>query len=179
VIAGIALAMRFAHSSGTVDRDLSPENILLDWDWTVRIADFGDSASLDAPPLVRPDAPSYWPSVDFRYFAPECYDGTFGCASNVFACGLILFEILAGRPAFPEHLNRLQIAFMVAVEDARPEIPEAVAAIPHVNSAKVAEFVKGVEDWEKQNTREINEEEGLHHNSESIVYPRDKEQQLL
>jgi serine/threonine protein kinase len=186
VIAGIALAMRFAHSHGTIHRDLSPENILLDWDWTVRIADFGDSASLHAPPLVRRDAPSHWPSVDFRYLAPECYDGTFCSASDVFAFGLILFEILSGRPAFPDYLNRWQIEFMVAVEDARSEIPEVVVAparvliedcwaaddrptfeeiadrlaemqfkmTAHVNSAKVAEFVKRVEDWEKQNATE-------------------------
>jgi hypothetical protein len=52
-----------------------------------------------------------WPSVDFRYPAPECYDGTFRCASGVFAFGLILFEIVAGRPAFEESLSRWQIAF--------------------------------------------------------------------
>jgi serine/threonine protein kinase len=188
VIAGIALAMRFAHSRGTVHRDFSPENILLDWDWTVRIADFGHGASLDAPPLIRLDAAEDWRSVDSRCFAPECHDGTFRCASDVLAFELILFEILARRPAFPKPLNRWQIAFMVNVEDARPEIPEAVVAparvliedcwaaepddrptfeeivdrlaemqfkvIAHVNSAKVAEFVKWIEDWEKQNARE-------------------------
>jgi serine/threonine protein kinase len=128
VIAGIALAMRFAHSRGTVHRDLSPENILLDWDWTVRIADFGDSASLDAPPLIRTNAAVDRPAMDSRYLAPEHYDRTFRCASDVFAFGLILFEILAGRPAFPEGLNRWQIACMVVVTGARPEIPDSVLA---------------------------------------------------
>jgi serine/threonine-protein kinase len=128
VITGIALAMRFVHFRGTVHRGLSPDNILLDWDWTVRIADFGHSASLDVPPLIRPDAPVDLPSLDFRYLAPERYDGTFRCASDVFAFGLILFEILTGQPAFPESLSRWQIAFKFAVEDARPEIPVFVSA---------------------------------------------------
>jgi serine/threonine protein kinase len=188
VIAGIALAMRFAHSRGTIHRDLAPENILLDWDWTVRIADFGDSASLDAPPLIRPDRPKHCPSGDFRYLAPERYDGLVRCASDVFAFGLILFEILAARPVFPESLNWWKIAFTVVVADARPEIPESVPAAAraliedcwatdpddrptfaeivdrlsemqfkvtaHVNPAKVAEFVKRIEDWEKQNSGE-------------------------
>jgi serine/threonine protein kinase len=162
----------------------NPETIFLDWDWTVRIAGFGHSASLDAPLVISPDAPKHGLSGDSRYLAPECYDGPCRCASDVFAFGLILFEILAGRPVFPS-LNRWQIAFTVAVEGARPEIPESVltparaliedcwAADPDdrptfeeivdwlaemqfrvtadVNSAKLAEFVKNIEDWEKQN----------------------------
>jgi serine/threonine protein kinase len=128
VIAGIALPMRFAHSRGTVHRDLSPENILLDWDLTVRIAGFGDRASLDAPPLLRPDALSSWLSIESRYLAPEHYDGAFRCASDVFAFGLILFEILADRPAFPESWKLCQIGFAIAIKDARPEIPDSVIA---------------------------------------------------
>jgi serine/threonine protein kinase len=188
VIIGIALAMRFVHSCKTVHCDLNPANILLDWDCTVQIADFGHSASPDVPPLIGPSDLENWPSGDSSYLAPECYDGTFGRASDVFAFGLILFELLAGRLAFPESLNRLQIARLVAIEGARPEIPESVIAparsliencwagdpndrptfaeivdrladmqfkvTAHVNSAKVAEFMKSVEEWEKQHGRE-------------------------
>jgi hypothetical protein len=129
-----------------------------------------------------------WPSVDSRYLAPERYDGAFRCPSDVFAFGLILFEILAGRPAFKESLTRLQIARMVAIEGAPPEIPGSVLAparamiedcwaddpddpptfeeiadrlaemqfrvTSDVNSARMAEFVKRIEGWEKQNGRE-------------------------
>jgi serine/threonine protein kinase len=157
VIAGIALAMRFAHSRGTVHRDLSPENIFLDWVWTGQIADFGDGALLDAPRLIRPDAAMDCPSIDSRYRAPECHHGTFRGAS----------EILAGRPAFPDGLNECQIVFTVAIEIAGPEIPESVlrparaliedcwAADPILAlRGKMAKFVKRIEDWEKQNGRE-------------------------
>jgi hypothetical protein len=64
--------------------------------------------------------------LQFRYFAPECYDGTFRYASDVFAFGLILFEILAIRPSFPENLTRRHVACMVAVNGAQPEIPDSV-----------------------------------------------------
>jgi hypothetical protein len=124
----------------------------------------------------------HWPSVDSRYLAPECYDFTFVQASDVFAFGLILFEILSGRRAFQENLNAWQIARMVTLDGVRPEVPNSVlpparaliedcwAADPDdrptfedivdrlaaidfkvladVNSAKVAEFVKRIEDWE-------------------------------
>jgi serine/threonine protein kinase len=46
IIVGIALAMRYLHGCGIVHRDRRPENVLLDWDWNPRIADFGHSVSL-------------------------------------------------------------------------------------------------------------------------------------
>jgi hypothetical protein len=52
------------------------------------------------------------PSADSRHLAPE---DTFRCPSDVFAFGMIRSEIVAGGPAFPESLNQLQIAFMVAI----------------------------------------------------------------
>jgi serine/threonine protein kinase len=124
VVAGIALAMRFVHSRGVIHRDLSPENVLLDWDWSVRIADFGHSTALATREC--PDGNALSLSINSRYLAPECYDGTFLQASDVFAFGLILFEILTGCPAFPVTLSVCKIAFIVAVEGARPEIPDSV-----------------------------------------------------
>jgi hypothetical protein len=160
---------------------------LLASDWTVRIADFGHSTSPDAPPLARPLRPSHCPSADHRCLAPECYDDNCGRASDVFAFALTLFEIVAGRPAFPGSLRIDKVAFRV-VHGERPEIPEWVpppaqalisdcwAAEPDerptfeeiverlaemefkvtedVKSANVAKFVRGIEEWEKQNARE-------------------------
>jgi serine/threonine protein kinase len=129
IITGIALVMRFLHSRSAVHRDLKPENILLDWDWNVRIADFGHStapATPERPSLTTCDAPPHWPSIDSCYLAPECYDCIFLPASDVFAFALILFEILAGSPVFSMSLRSYQIAFIVAVEDARPDIPDFV-----------------------------------------------------
>jgi serine/threonine protein kinase len=57
----IPLAMPFVHSRGGIHRDLNRDNILLDrdwnWNWSVRIADFGRSASPDAVPRKHSDAP--------------------------------------------------------------------------------------------------------------------------
>jgi serine/threonine protein kinase len=121
--------MQFVHSRGAIHRDLKPENILLDWDWTVRIADFGRSIAPMAPErysIGDSNVLPYWPSIDWRYLAPECYENVFHQASDVFAFGMILFEILTARPAFPEDCRLFQIAFMIAIEDARPEIPDFV-----------------------------------------------------
>jgi hypothetical protein len=84
---------------------------MVDWDWGVRIAGFGHS---------RFDA------ILSRYLAPECYEAEFLPASDVFAFGLILFEIVSGGPGFPESMHIYQIAFQVAVAGRRPEIPDSV-----------------------------------------------------
>jgi serine/threonine protein kinase len=126
VVAGIALGMRFVHSRDTVHRDLQPENILLDWNWNVRIADFGRSLSFNVPPLPASAVPRGALAIESHYRAPECYDGTFHRASDVFAFGMIVYEIAAGRSAFPVDLSHWQIAFRLLVMNERPEFPEFV-----------------------------------------------------
>jgi serine/threonine protein kinase len=121
IITGIALAMRFVHSRGAIHHGLCPANVLLAWDWSVRIADFARSSSFEAQPLPRDE----WHSPNLRCFAPECHDRNCGRASDVFSFALILFEILVGRPPLPESLNHWQIAWRI-VRDERPEIPEFV-----------------------------------------------------
>jgi serine/threonine protein kinase len=129
VIVGIALAMRYLHSQGIIHRDLKPHNILLDWDWTVRIADFGHSISPEMPiplSLTRPNADRFWPSIDSRYLAPECYENLYFPESDVFSFGMILYEVLTGKPAFSNDLTRLDLTVMIAVKDERPVIPDFI-----------------------------------------------------
>jgi serine/threonine protein kinase len=172
-VAGIALAMRFAHDCEVTHCNLKPDNILLDWNWNVRIAGFcGDPSS---------DAPRLWYSIHSHYFAPECYDNIFIPASDVFAFGLILFEILTNEPAFPANLNPYAIQCQVT-RGVRPRIPDSVLppaqalitdcwaaerderptfaeivnrlremefkVTANVNSGKLAAFVEKIDNWE-------------------------------
>jgi serine/threonine protein kinase len=129
IIVGIALAMRFLHSRYFIHFDLKPDNILLDWDWNVRIADFGQSISLNnakIPSMTHPNEKDDVPFVDSYYFAPECYDHRYSQRSDVFSFRLILYELLTGQPVFSKELTPLEIAFKVAVKYALPDIPKFV-----------------------------------------------------
>jgi serine/threonine protein kinase len=127
IIVGIALAMRFLHSRGFIHFDLKSHNILLDWNWNVRIADFGQSISLNNPEIPSVTHPNTCGGVlfmDSYYFAPECYENRYSQMSDVFSFGLIVYELLTGQPVFPKDLTKIQIAFMVAVKHELPDIPK-------------------------------------------------------
>jgi serine/threonine protein kinase len=99
---GILDALAALHARGIVHRDLKPSNVFMTAHG-VKLLDFG---------LARPDRGGDWtddqnltrPGVVMgtpRYMAPEqVTDGVVDARSDLFAAGTILFEMLAGRPAF-------------------------------------------------------------------------------
>ena len=99
---GMMAALSALHSRGIVHRDLKPSNVFLTAHG-VKMLDFG---------LARPDVEESFNTVTEvtrvgmvvgtpRYMAPEQATGeTVDARSDLFAAGAILFEMLAGRPAF-------------------------------------------------------------------------------
>jgi tetratricopeptide (TPR) repeat protein len=96
----LARAIHYAHQRGIVHRDLKPANVLLTEDGIPKITDFGLAKLLERDQGLTQDGELLGtPS----YMAPEQVRGAphqISPATDVYALGTILYEMLAGRPPF-------------------------------------------------------------------------------
>ena len=133
----IASAMAHAHALGVVHRDLKPSNVMLA-DGRAKVMDFGISRRMDAETLTTTYAFLGTP----LYAAPEAQLKTqVGPASDRYALGIMLFEMLAGRPPFSgetpfEILDQHRSAALPDLRALRPDTPAALADLVLRLSAK-------------------------------------------
>ena len=104
LVQAIAEAVAFAHERGVVHRDLKPENVLLDDAGRTKVSDFGlarvVAEEADGARRTRSGAPMGTPA----YMAPEQAAGEVdrvGPASDVYALGVMLYEMTVGRLPYP------------------------------------------------------------------------------
>ncbi|CAM0873092.1 unnamed protein product [Alopecurus aequalis] len=94
-------AVDFCHSRGVYHRDLKPENLLLDENRNLKISDFGLSALAECK---RQDGLLHTTCGTPAYVAPEliCKKGYDGAKADIWACGVILYVLLAGYLPFQD-----------------------------------------------------------------------------
>jgi hypothetical protein len=111
-------ALAHAHARRIVHRDVKPANILLSLEGRVKVGDFGVArlaeGSTDGPSATIVGTP--------RYMAPEQARGwPTSPATDVYSVGIVLYEMLSGRPPFTEK-SAVELALR-HVQDPPPPLP--------------------------------------------------------
>jgi hypothetical protein len=126
VIVEVCRGLDFAHKHGVVHRDVKPANIRLLKDGTVRLVDFG-IARLGDSSLTQAGMVLGTPS----YIAPEVLtSGRVDHRADIWAVGVILFELLSGRRPF-EADNVTALAFKI-VRDRVPTLDVTRLGLPPI-----------------------------------------------
>lgn len=102
IVALVCEAVAHMHARGIVHRDLSPSNILIGCDRTLRVMDFG----LAAPPLHQRSVMAKLTTIMGapEYMAPEQVEnGAIDERADIYAVGAILYELLTGSVPFRHH----------------------------------------------------------------------------
>jgi len=150
----VAQALDYAHSQGVVHRDVAPNNILLGYDGTVKLIDFGAAKNLHASPDRAATAAGL--AVGRRHYtAPEVANGDPASpSSDVFSLGVVIWQLLTGVP-FPQPLERGLRQIPQPPSRANPTVPaalddvilKAVSYDPMIRFRSAAELAEALEPF--------------------------------
>ncbi len=154
MLKSLASAIDYLHGAGLVHRDIKASNVMLDPSWRVVLMDFGIVRSIDRTQHTRTGASLGTPEA----MAPEQVRGVqVGAAADVYALGVLAYQLLAGRAPF---VGDTAYVLHAQVYEAppplaalRPGLPEhvyravewALAKEPEARPQSAATFVQAVE----------------------------------
>ncbi|TNE90221.1 MAG: serine/threonine protein kinase [Deltaproteobacteria bacterium] len=98
VLEQILEGLAYAHKRGVVHRDIKPGNIFVTADGTIKLLDFGISKAAGGTKATKTGTIA----GTLDYMPPEAFDGITGPRIDLYAAGLVAWEIYVGHPACPD-----------------------------------------------------------------------------
>ena len=121
-------AVQYAHERLIVHRDLKPANILVTPDGTPKLLDFGISKILAPDQTDRERTRTEWAALTPQYASPEQIRGaTVGVASDVYALGVLAYELLASASPYGPAAADSRVALERAILEEDPTPPSRLA----------------------------------------------------
>lgn len=136
LVLDILSGLTHAHQQGIVHCDIKPENILLTLTprgWVARISDFGIarlSQEVNESQMGHSGSPAY--------MAPERFYNQHPLTSDLYAVGVILYEMLLGKRPFSGTPMELMVAHMNQVPDIPEDLPAPIRAVVAQSLQKLA-----------------------------------------
>ena len=113
----VLVALAAAHSAGLVHRDVKPENVLLSDDGRVKVADFGLARAIETSSVTATTGVLIG---TVAYLAPEQVEhGRTDTRTDVYAAGVLLFELLTGAPPYDSE-SPMTVAYRHVHDDVPP-----------------------------------------------------------
>ena len=134
LIEPILEALSAAHNAGIIHRDVKPENVIITDEGRIKVADFGLARVMGGD-----DAPTMTQGVligTVNYLSPEQVErGAADARSDIYAAGILLFELLTGRPPFSGE-TPLSVAYQHVNNDV--PAPSSVVSVPPIVDSLVS-----------------------------------------
>lgn len=140
VVLAACTALQYAHERGILHRDVKPENVMLTDTGIPKLADFGIAKLLSGTRTALTAAGAVIGTP--AYMAPEqIQGGELGPATDVYAMGIVLYELLSGALPFPEVTDPVAQLYQHVHEAPRP----LAAAAPTVPDAVTEALMRALE----------------------------------
>jgi eukaryotic-like serine/threonine-protein kinase len=146
----VCQALEAAHSVGIIHRDLKPQNIMIDDTGRVVVMDFGLARTVRGNGLTQHGA--FLGTIE--YMSPEQALGTeLDQRSDIFALGLILYELLSGE--LPFLAESAVVSLIMRTQEAAVPVSQVIATIPRALDAIVARCLERDLNYRYQTVAEV------------------------